>query len=123
MNDTERVAIERLTGIAGIGRVRGLIPLAGGANNRVFRVEAENGFAVLKAYFRHPDDPRDRLAAEFAFSRFAWAEGVRCIPEPLACDPVAGLGLFEFVPGRRPTVPPRRCQGCVSTGHRVLSAI
>jgi Phosphotransferase enzyme family len=103
MNDTERVAIEHLTSSAGIGRVREVVPLAGGANNRAYRVEAESCEVFLKAYFRHPDDPRDRLAAEFAFARFAWASGVRCIPEPLACDPVAGLGLFEFAHGRRPT--------------------
>jgi hypothetical protein len=26
---------------------------------------------------------------------------VRCIPQPFACDPEAGLGLYEYVPGRR----------------------
>ena len=85
---------------AGVGPVRGLTPLAGGANNRVFRLDAGAGTYLLKSYFRHPDDPRDRLGAEWAFARFAWDAGVRCIPEPLAADPVAGLGLFEFVHGR-----------------------
>jgi cob(I)alamin adenosyltransferase len=54
---------------------------------------------LLKSYFRHPDDPRDRLGTEFAFARFAWDHGVNCIPQPLAADPAAGLGLFEFVEG------------------------
>src|SRR5690606_29731653 len=62
-------------------------------------LETPAGTFLLKSYFRHPDDPRDRLAAEFAFARFAWDGGVRCIPQPLACDPAAGLGLFEFVFG------------------------
>jgi hypothetical protein len=74
--------------------------MAGGANNRVFRLDAAAGSFLLKSYFRHPDDPRDRLGTEFAFSRFAWENGVRCIPQPLACDPPGGLGLFEFVAGR-----------------------
>lgn len=76
-----------------------LVPLAGGANNRVFRVQTARGPALLKAYFRHPDDPRDRLGAEFAFARFAWSIGLRCIPEPLACDAAHGLGLFTYVIG------------------------
>ncbi|MBX9628407.1 MAG: aminoglycoside phosphotransferase family protein [Gemmataceae bacterium] len=93
-------AADALAGRAGVGPVHGLTPLAGGANNRVFRLDAGAGTFLLKSYFRHPDDPRDRLGAEWAFARFAWDAGVRCIPEPLAADPEAGLGLFEFVHGR-----------------------
>ena len=85
---------------AGLGTVRAMTSLAGGANNRAYRLQCEGGDAFLKEYFRHPADPRDRLAAEFAFSRFAWDRGVRCIPQPLESDRDAGLGLYEFVPGR-----------------------
>lgn len=92
--------VRALADRAGVGPVRACAPFAGGANNRVFRLETPAGTFLLKSYFRHPDDPRDRLAAEFAFSRFAWDGGVRCIPRLLACDPAAGLGLFEFVFGR-----------------------
>ncbi|MFO0823442.1 MAG: aminoglycoside phosphotransferase family protein [Gemmataceae bacterium] len=102
MNVPDPEIVNRLVVAAGFGPVQNMVPLAGGANNRVYRVETENGDAVLKQYFRHPDDPRDRLGAEFAFSRFAWASGIHCIPEPLISDPDTGLGLFEFVHGRRP---------------------
>lgn len=102
MNAPDPTTVARLAGSAGLGRVRELVPLPGGANNRVFRLDAENGGAVLKAYFRHPDDPRDRLGAEWAFARLAWATGVRRVPEPLACDPEAGLAVFEHVAGERP---------------------
>jgi len=95
-------AIEKLVTKAGLGRLREVAPLIGGANNRVFRVECERGTALLKAYFRSQADPRDRLGAEFAFSRFVWSCGVRSIPQPLACDPATNLGLFEFVAGERP---------------------
>ncbi len=77
-------------------------PLPGGGNNRVYRLTTPAGqSALLKAYFRHPDDTRDRLKAEYDFTCFAWQHGVRCVPRPLACDPQAGLGLYEFVEGRR----------------------
>jgi len=91
---------QALASAAGLGRVRAVVPLSGGANNRVFRVEAAAGVALLKSYFRHPDDPRDRLGAEWAFASFAWDAGVRSLPRPLACDAAAGLAMFEFVAGR-----------------------
>ncbi|MCE9563648.1 MAG: aminoglycoside phosphotransferase family protein [Planctomycetes bacterium] len=99
----DSVQINRLLALANFGPALGLTPLAGGKNNRVYRVETENGEAVLKVYFRHPDDPRDRLGTEFSFSRFAWSSGIRCVPEPLANNPEAGLGLFECVTGQPAT--------------------
>jgi hypothetical protein len=74
-------------------------PLPGGANNRVFRVRFPEKSALLKAYFQHPGDKRDRLGAEFSFSKFAWDVGLRCLPEPLACDRQNHLGLYEFIEG------------------------
>lgn len=78
-----------------------LFPIEGGANNRVFKIDAGNSSFLLKEYFRHPDDPRDRLGAEFNFSSFAWNSGIRCIPRPFARDEGAGLGLYEFIDGRK----------------------
>jgi hypothetical protein len=96
--------VDQLTIRAQLGRVRELVPLSGGSNNRVFRADCEGGRAVLKCYFRSPADPRDRLGAEFAFCRYARAAGVNSVPEPLGCDAPAGLGLFEFVEGKRPDI-------------------
>ncbi|MBI4371688.1 MAG: hypothetical protein HY552_05255 [Elusimicrobia bacterium] len=75
--------------------------VAGAANNRVFRLRGEGWDALLKAYYRRPDDPRDRLGAEAAFSRFAWERGLRALPRPLAVDPAAGAALYAWVEGRR----------------------
>jgi hypothetical protein len=94
-------AVQLIAG-AGLNGPYHLFPLTGGGNNRVFRIEARGSQALLKAYFQHPQDPRDRLATEFAFSRFAWDNGVRSLPRPLAADPINHLGLYEFIPGRRP---------------------
>ena len=103
MTEPDSDAVARIVRNAGLGAVRALVPLAGGKNNRVYRVEAENGRAVLKSYFRHPDDPRDRLGAEWAFSRFAAGCGANRTPEPLSALPEAGLALYELLAGRRPT--------------------
>jgi len=74
--------------------------LPGGGNNRVYRLDRAGLSLLLKAYFHHSDDPRDRLAAEFSFSRFAWDRGLRCLPQPLARDDRNRLGLYEFIHGR-----------------------
>ena len=100
MSNLDRAAVEQLTLAAGLGPVQHLVPLTGGANNRVLRVETAAGPAIAKAYFRHPSDPRDRLGAEWAFARFAWAAGVRCVAQPLAVAPAAGLGLFAWLDGQ-----------------------
>lgn len=76
-------------------------PLQGGGNNKVFRVDLKDSCVLLKAYFQHPEDPRDRLQAEFSFSSFAWKNGIRCLPQPIACDSQNRLGLYEFVQGRQ----------------------
>jgi hypothetical protein len=98
----DRDAVERLSILADLGPVRAIEPIRGSANNRVFAISSARGRACLKAYFRHPADTRDRLGAEFAFSRFARSAGVSTVPRELACDPAANLGLFEFVDGVRP---------------------
>lgn len=67
----------------------------------MFRVDGEGRAAVLKVYFQHPDDARDRGRAEFSFSRFAWENSTDCVARPLAYDVDNGLGLYEFVEGRQ----------------------
>jgi hypothetical protein len=102
MNDPQPEAIHALLAAIAVTDDFTLALLAGGANNRAFRLDVGEHSFLLKAYFRHPDDPRDRLGAEFAFSRFAWDRGIRYIPQPLAADPIHALGLYAFVPGRAP---------------------
>ena len=92
----------RLCAEAGRPAPVGLHPLPGGKNNRVFRLGLEDDSQlVLKSYFRHPNDTRDRLGAEWAFLSHAWGRGVRSVPEPVANDRDAHLGLYGFVVGEK----------------------
>ena len=72
-----------------------------GANNRIHRLSTGGGTFALKEYFRHPDDPRDRLAAETAFLRYAASASPGNVPQLLASDTEAGLALIEFIEGTR----------------------
>ncbi len=86
--------------------IRSATSLAGGRNNRAFRIDPNHGESVLfKAYFRSDADPRDRLHHEFTFSEFAWKQGIRRISQPLAQNPELHAALYAFVPGRRLTPP------------------
>ena len=97
----DQTIVATLLAQAGIAGDFALEPLAGGANNRVFRVRGVAGDFLLKSYFYHPDDRRDRLKHEFSFSNFVWRQGMRNIPQPLAQDVENHLGLYEFVRGRK----------------------
>lgn len=100
MATTLQSAVSDVMAAAGFSDEYRLHQLMGGANNQVFRVDVDGMNALLKVYFHHPDDLRDRLRAEFSFSTFAWEQGVRSLPRPLASDPQNRLGLYEFIPGR-----------------------
>lgn len=78
-----------------------LYPLAGGANNRVFRVQTGLGMYVLKAYFQHPNDPRDRLGAEHGFYQLLVGARIGAHPQPVGWDLERRLALLEFVGGRK----------------------
>jgi hypothetical protein len=74
--------------------------LIGGANNQVFRLCAGGRPALLKAYFHHPGDRRNRAETEYRFLTFAWRHGVRRVPQPLAVDLQHHVALYEYVEGR-----------------------
>lgn len=94
----------RVAAQAGLGTPLIVEALAGGRNNRLYRMAlADGGEAVLKCYHHDPRDPRDRLAAEWRFLAYVGARGVRNVPAPLAADPAQHAALYRYVPGGRPT--------------------
>jgi hypothetical protein len=74
--------------------------LSGGRNNRVYRVTA-GAAVVLKWYFRHANDQRDRLNAEYAFCEYAIACGATCVATPLGRDDSSQLAAFSILEGDR----------------------
>jgi hypothetical protein len=99
--DDLHAATATLLPAAGLAGECALQQLPGGGNNRVFRVDVDGTRALLKAYFQHPEDRRNRLRAEYSFCGFAWQNGLRSVPRPLAQDPEHQLGLYEFIDGRK----------------------
>jgi hypothetical protein len=103
MNELPHELAVTLAQRAGLGIPKKLESLAGGRNNRVFRVDFKDGeAAVLKSYYYDPRDPRDRLRAEWSFLNYIAARGVRNVPQPLAIDAASHSALYSFVIGERP---------------------
>lgn len=80
-----------------------LEPCDAGGNNRVFAATVGARKVVAKWYFRHPSDGRDRLKAEYAFLSYAHEAGIRCVPQPIACDAGRGVGIYAHIEGRKLT--------------------
>ena len=72
-----------------------------GGNSRVFVLETggETPRHVMKFYFCHPADPRDRLETEFAGFSFLWGRGITNIPRPVAVNREGSCAIYEFIEG------------------------
>lgn len=73
-----------------------------GRNSEVSRLSNGDGQWILKHYYQHGSDKRDRLGTEFGFLTFLKSGGVLGVPEPLAMDRVSNRALYSFLPGERP---------------------
>jgi len=76
-----------------------LLPLQGGKNNKTFRLVTGKGDFLLKVYFQHKDDSRERQHSEYSFARFAWNRGIKEIPQPLESNKEKKCCFFEFIEG------------------------
>lgn len=97
--------IEKVNVLADRAGIKGaffLEPLKGGANNRVYKLDAGSKSYLLKSYFRSADDKRDRLGAEYSFISFCRENGIEYVPEPFAADSENAMALYEFIEGDIP---------------------
>ena len=78
-------------------------PITGGGNNRLFRVVCEEQSYVMKSYFYHQDDKRNRLKHEFVFLKYLYENGTQTVPRPIECDFKNHIGLYEYIVGSKPT--------------------
>ncbi len=79
-----------------------LRPLKGGANNRTYKVEGKPP-SVLKIYFQHENDKRDRLDSEYKFATYAIKQNAAA-PRPLGRHKELNAGLYEYLGGKPITV-------------------
>lgn len=76
--------------------------IGGSGNNRVYFLSDHNSRPyVVKFYFRHPSDKRDRLGAEFDSLSFLWKQGIRQIPRPFLVNREESCAIYEFIEGKK----------------------
>jgi hypothetical protein len=96
---------ERVAALLGEPRPAGgsmqLEALHTGGNNRVFMLKANERKLIVKQYYRHPSDKRDRFHSEQAFLRFAQESGLKGVPRVVASAPEDAIAIHEFIEGRR----------------------
>jgi hypothetical protein len=73
-----------------------------GGNNKVYVLDIDGSPKyVMKQYFRHASDPRDRFNAEWTLLNYAIRIGVTCVPRPIASDAQNGIAIYEYIQGRK----------------------
>jgi hypothetical protein len=75
-----------------------------GRNSLVVLLSNGTGEWIVKSYYSHSTDKRDRLAVEFGFLQFLNNEGVTGICRALGEDRASRSALYSFLPGSRPKV-------------------
>jgi len=80
--------------------VEALVPVRGGGNNRLFRIDAQDGSSwAFKVYGSREEDPRDRMGAEVGGLRFLERYNVSSVPRVMAHDRRAGCAVYEWIDG------------------------
>lgn len=91
--------IAELVANAGLGHIQTVEVLPRGGNNQAFRVTTTTHPILVKRYFSHASDMRDRLATEFLFSTYASAVAPGSAPRPIARSNANRLAAYEFIEG------------------------
>src|SRR2546423_7550377 len=88
---------------AGFGDNIHLRSLGTTGNNRVLFAQSAERHFLVKQYFQHPDDPRNRFETERAFYTFLTDANIRSIPQPMGWHLEERLAVLEYVAGEKPS--------------------
>lgn len=95
-------ALEDFCKKKGICEPFALTPIRSGRNSAVYCIDSSPKKIILKHYFRHESDPRNRLAAEFNFLKFLKKFKIEVVAKPIAFDEEKQLALYSYLEGSRP---------------------
>jgi hypothetical protein len=79
--------------------IQNIAPLKEGKNNRVWKVDFTDSSYVLKKYFSHPNDPRDRLFSDYQFTSYAYRKAQDFVSQPIYCNRDLGVAVYSFLSG------------------------
>ena len=85
-------------------KIKSIKQIKKGRNSQVFLIEQDEKKWIIKKYYRHSGDPRNRLETETSFLNYLNKIGLKSVTKPLAVENEANLGLFSFLPGKVPGI-------------------
>jgi len=75
-----------------------------GRNSAVFKISSNENQWVVKHYFKHDADKRNRLDTESKFLNFLNHAGCQFVAKPIAIDESKQLVLYSFLHGTKPYI-------------------
>ena len=97
-------ALESFCTQNGIQRPFELTPIRSGRNSAVFRVSSKKNHWILKHYFQHDADKRNRLLVECQFLTFLNGVGCQFVATSVGYDAENQFALHSFLRGEKPSV-------------------
>lgn len=98
-NDLTYLARELLAKAKISSPAQAIEPIHRGGNNQIFRVNCINEQFILKKYFQHSEDGRNRLESEFNFLLATQNLTPDQVPKALAKIDHASVALYEYIAG------------------------
>ena len=85
-------------------KIKSIKQIKNGRNSQVFLIEQDEKKWIIKKYYRHSGDPRNRLETETSFLNYLNKIGLTSVTKPLAVENETNLGLFSYLPGKVPEI-------------------
>jgi len=90
--------IKLFFGISDFNLIKDIKLLNGGKNNKVLKIEFRNNKKiVLKHYFFHKNDPRNRLKTEWDFLKHTQKITTKCVPEPIKKNEQLNMASYSYI--------------------------
>jgi Phosphotransferase enzyme family len=89
---------------SGIPKPLEFTPIRSGRNSAVFKISSNRKEWVLKHYFKHEADKRNRLDTEASFLKFLNRVDCQAVAKLVAMDNSKQLGLYSFIQGTKPSI-------------------
>ena len=96
----------------GVSPPLGVERIRSGRNSEVHKISNSHGQWILKNYYQHSSDRRDRLGTEFGFLTYLKKVGTSVVARPLGMNPALHCALYTYLSGVRPVAitPSHICQ-------------
>lgn len=102
MTDRADVPLRRFCQQLGVSPPLSMERIRAGRNSEVYRISNPHGQWILKNYYQHSSDKRDRLGTEFGFLSYLKNVGTLTVARPLGMDQALHSALYTHLSGTRP---------------------